>query len=722
MPTSDDLQFKELILSNKLATPQQLEECWETLIAYEESGINKPLSSVILDKGYMTLKQVNAIRQLQGKNDQYMIRGYTILEILGQGGLGVVYKARQDSIGRIVAIKVMFPNFSNNQDYVKRFMREAKISAELEHENIVKGIDFGESEGLYFFVMEYVEGKSLKDLISERKSIEEKEAVRIILKMAEALKHAEHQNLIHRDIKPENILITKDGIPKLCDLGLAKTIDDNFSLTRTGIVMGTPYYISPEQAVAQKDLDIRSDIYSLGVTLYHMVTGEVPYQGDTVINIISQHLSSQIPSPKSKNPRLSDDICKLIYVMMAKKREERYQSTQELIVDLSRLLQGDPIVKNCNFNAGQTLKVTQHGKEISESSADKMMEILHKTTKEEFSEAEDSGELVEVKEKKASQIGIQNAQEKESQKLLHQIEERVNSKRNIRWRKISLFILFFLILSSFFAFLYKKPLIPFIKRILFSENKVQKIEKPPFNPGPKYEIGEDAAKEYKKFSEKIAQITSTYTIEKIQKNMVYIPQGTVALHHYKSPVRQDVEAFWLDQYEVSKAEYYEFCQKTNHAFPLEWIKNGWHQKGIPEEYKKEPVTHVSFYDASLYAKYVGKRLPTEVEWEYAIKYKEGDEYPWGSEFREGYANVNTGKIAAVHAFSKGKTSIGIFQMAGNVWEWTSTAFGDAQENRIIKGGSFAYPGEYARASYRDAFYPHLSKADLGFRCAFSDKN
>ena len=280
MPTPDDLQFKKLVLANSLATHDQVEECVEALTTYEQAGIIKPLSSVMLDKGYLTIKQVNAVRQLQGKDEECVIRGYTILETLGQGGLGVVYKARQDSIGRTVALKVMFPNLVSNKEYVQRFMREAKVSAELDHPNIVRGIDFGEAEGYYFFAMEYVNGGSLKEIIKEKGIFDEQEAVLVILKIADALKYAENRNLIHRDIKPENIMLTKDGIPKLCDLGLAKTLEStDMSLTRTGIIMGTPHYISPEQAVGQKDLDIRSDIYSLGITLYHMITGDVPYQG-----------------------------------------------------------------------------------------------------------------------------------------------------------------------------------------------------------------------------------------------------------------------------------------------------------------------------------------------------------------------------------------------------------------------------------------------------------
>ena len=203
--------------------------------------------------------------------------------------MGVVFKAKQISVNRIVAIKVLLDSLAQNKEFIRRFEREAQIAAKLSHNNIVNAIDAGEAGGRFFFVMEYVEGPTIKDYIDKDKIFEEQEAVRIAMAVAEALKHANQRGLIHRDIKPENVILTKDGGVKLADLGLARlTGDEKWGLAEAGMAIGTPYYISPEQVRGQTDIDIRADIYSLGATLYHMMTGKVPYGGDTPSEVMRE--------------------------------------------------------------------------------------------------------------------------------------------------------------------------------------------------------------------------------------------------------------------------------------------------------------------------------------------------------------------------------------------------------------------------------------------------
>ncbi len=214
-------------------------------------------------------------------NKKFQIPGYQVISKIGKGSMGVVYKAKQMSVDRIVAIKILLDPLAQNKEFIKRFEREAKIAARLSHNNIVNAIDAGEVDGHYFFVMEYVEGPTIKDYLDKHKTFDEKEALRIVLAVAEALKHAHSRGLIHRDIKPENIILTRDAV-KLADLGLARITDDEkWGLSEAGMAIGTPYYISPEQVRGQTNIDIRADIYSLGATLYHMVTGRVPYGGDS---------------------------------------------------------------------------------------------------------------------------------------------------------------------------------------------------------------------------------------------------------------------------------------------------------------------------------------------------------------------------------------------------------------------------------------------------------
>ena len=274
----------------------------------------------------------------QGKPQQpTMIGGYELISKLGQGAVGTVYKARQTNVGRIVALKVLDPKYSRDRKYVARFLREARSAGNLNHVNIVQGIDAGKSpEGFYYFAMEFVEGETIKKMLQRNGVIPEEQATSIVAQVAQALRHAAKIKLVHRDIKPENIILTKDGVAKLADLGLAKTVVDDVSVTQSGQAMGTPLYISPEQAIGQ-DVDVRADIYSLGITFYHMVTGYTPFTGENASRVIARHIHDQAPSPREFNQKLSPDVCNVIMKMIAKDPSERYQDPTALIDDLAAL-------------------------------------------------------------------------------------------------------------------------------------------------------------------------------------------------------------------------------------------------------------------------------------------------------------------------------------------------------------------------------------------------
>lgn len=267
--------------------------------------------------------------------------GYEILEEIGKGAMGRVYKARQKSLNRFVAIKVVPPAFSSNEMYLKRLELEAKAMARLKHPNIVSAIDFGLQKQHYYIIMEYVEGgKSLRHLIEEKGKLNEQETLEIGLAIAHALKYlAEHQ-LVHRDIKPGNILVDKDGTPKLADLGLIKDTQADMGLTLPGTSVGTPAYMSPEQLQAQKDIDIRSDIYSLGATILHAITGKSRF-GDTVsVGVIYHKIISQ-RRPKVKDfGNISDPMDRILTKMLQPNREDRYQTPAQLIEDMQRVLGG----------------------------------------------------------------------------------------------------------------------------------------------------------------------------------------------------------------------------------------------------------------------------------------------------------------------------------------------------------------------------------------------
>ena len=337
--------LEKSILRRGLATQQEIDLCKAYKAKLAAKDQSKGLLDIMVEAKVLTKSQSARLAKETGDgNRKFEIPGYEILEKIGKGSMGIVYKARQTSVDRIVAVKVLLDALAQNKEFTKRFDREAKIAAKLQHNNIVTAIDAGEVDGHHYFVMEYVEGVTIKDELDQKTVYEEKTALKIVLAVTEALKHAHQRDLIHRDIKPENVILTKSGDIKLADLGLARlTADEKWAMSEAGMAIGTPYYISPEQVRGQVDVDIRADIYSLGATLYHMVTGQVPYTGETPSEVMRKHVDKNVTftPPDHVNTRLSSGLGVVVETMMAKNRENRYRNPDDLLLDLKCLLQGD---------------------------------------------------------------------------------------------------------------------------------------------------------------------------------------------------------------------------------------------------------------------------------------------------------------------------------------------------------------------------------------------
>lgn len=312
---------------------------------FEQQGLKKKLGEILLEKGWMTAQQVQKVYEEQGRRGVHsQIAGYKILQKIGQGAMGSVFKAHQVSMDRIVAVKVLSPQYAQNERFVERFFREARAVAKLNHPNIIQGIDVGVSNGVHYFAMEYVDGPTVGQLLKRGGALDEKRSINIILQIARALDHAHRLGLVHRDIKPENIMLTRSGVAKLCDLGLAKlSAQGDSGRTDPGASMGTPNYISPEQARGAEEVDIRADIYSLGATFYHMVVGEVPFPSENAAIAITKHLTEEVAPPNERNPLVSRDVSYVIVRMMQKDKAKRYQTPGEVVADLEKILAGQPV-------------------------------------------------------------------------------------------------------------------------------------------------------------------------------------------------------------------------------------------------------------------------------------------------------------------------------------------------------------------------------------------
>ena len=263
---------------------------------------------------------------------------------LGEGAMGDIYLAEHTTLGIPVAVKVPRIIVTEDKHFVSRFLREAQVAARLHHRSIVRVYDCGEEDGRYYIVMDYVEGHTCKERLETSGRFEWQEAVRIALEVADALRYAAAEGVIHRDIKPSNIMIDTSGIPRIMDLGLAKVeLPGGAHLTHTEDMLGTPFYVSPEQIRNPHEVDFRTDIYSLGTTLYHLICGEVPFDGSGIYEIMNLHLN-QPPAPlQTKVPGIAEPICDVIAKMMAKNPYDRYDSYDDLIDDLNRALVGQDV-------------------------------------------------------------------------------------------------------------------------------------------------------------------------------------------------------------------------------------------------------------------------------------------------------------------------------------------------------------------------------------------
>jgi len=259
---------------------------------------------------------------------------YRLLSTIGGGGMGMVYRAVDISLGRQVAVKLLRKDLSENKTFVDTFTREARAVAALNHPNIATLYSFGSEDGQYYLVMELVPRGSLDDMITQRKRVPEAEALDIAIQIASGLRHAHQRGLIHRDIKPGNILFSDTGIPKLVDFGLAEFHTEAKVMEKEGI-WGTPYYIAPEKVAGEKE-DFRSDIYSLGGTLFHALAGRAPFEANTATDVVIKHLTTAALSLKTFAPDVSDDTCRIVGRMLVKNRTARYNSYDTLIQDLQR--------------------------------------------------------------------------------------------------------------------------------------------------------------------------------------------------------------------------------------------------------------------------------------------------------------------------------------------------------------------------------------------------
>lgn len=349
MPRPADILFLKIAVKRGVLTKQDARDLRDELDRLEAEGVHSKARTLCVEMGFLDpvgakdlRREVKRYLERKAETESQSSRrvaGFEIEKRLGAGAMGVVYRARHLQTQRVVALKVLNPDLAADEHYLERFKLEAEVASSLEHPNMVQSYAVGVAGDVHYIAMEFVEGKTVKELITRRGHLQPEAAIEIGLQIADALRYAHTRNLVHRDVKPANIMVTKQGQAKLLDLGLARKADAANGLTGEGKAIGTPYYMAPEAAL-DKGTDYRADIYSFGVTLFTMATGERPFEASTPVGVMNKHLKAPIPDAHKVREGVPPGLSKVIKKLMAKRPAERYQDHDMLRRDLEAILAG----------------------------------------------------------------------------------------------------------------------------------------------------------------------------------------------------------------------------------------------------------------------------------------------------------------------------------------------------------------------------------------------
>jgi len=683
---------------------------------------------------------------------------YKITKGLGQGGMGKVYLAINLNIDRLVAIKILAPNLLSDSASLKQFQREAKILGRLSHPNIVSVLDYDHTpSGITYLVMEYIPGINLGKKLREEGLIPPKVVIEYTIHICRALSYAHKKGVIHRDLKPGNIMVVREegkeeeGI-KILDFGIAKIREISGErgvtfATGTKMVFGTPEYMSPEQARGERELDGRSDIYSLGCVIYEMLTGRTPFVADNFVGYITKHLTEPPPTLREIKEDLPIPYSfeNLLLKMLAKEKEKRPQGADEVIEELEKIKKElSTPTERIEKKKIESILTKLRGK--TSPSAKRAVAMLGRLPKSigNFLKTRKPlltpragiylllvliviGGVLGIVEgvKRLPRGGVEKTPPPKTAKITSKgsrtkkavipIKKKTKGERSALKTKNALSgttSTLFLVCdpSGTRIIIDGKPRgkTPEIIKLASGKHLLELRSKGYVPLRGKIEV--KAGKELHLY----------YELLKIPEDMVYVPSGRFimgsdkreikSLHSFFPSIegapeneypkrRVYLSGFLIDKYEVTNALYQRFVRETGHKPPPDW-ENG----RVPAGKEELPVVNVDLADAKAYARWAGKRLPTEEEWEKAARGTDGRIYPWGNRFiKEGgfflsyHPPFDYLDPVKVGSFPKGKSPYGAFDMAGNVWEWTKSHYLPYPGNRrkvgtysrkliVIRGG------------------------------------
>ena len=657
---------------------------------------------------------------LEGKK----IGQYQIIKQIGRGRMATVYKAYQPNLERHVAVKVLAPDLAETEGFVARFEREAKAVARLRHRNILTVFDYGRQGDVFYLVTEYVGGGTLRGYLGWPQDLGY--AVNIVSQVGDALAHAHREGMIHRDVKPGNILMAEEDWPLLSDFGLVKMVADSTRLTASGASVGTPQYMSPEQAQGMA-VDQRSDVYCLGAVLYEAVTGRPPFTTDSPMAVILMHINEPLTPPHTLRPDLSKEMERVILKALAKSPADRYQRMDDFLADLHEACPL-PIAHNG----------VRRGNGPAAPTEPPTIPALASTPV---------------------------------------VPPRLPRKRSFPWVGSALGALLVASIVLTFVLLFLRAtatpaatVAPTMEPSAIAPSPAAAVPSSTAAVDPSSTVVPSAAPTEAATPAPPAvemQVWQTDGAEMVRVPASEFVMGSEELGDDERPVhRVHVDDFWIDRHEVTNERFARFVAATDYQTEAEARGWGWVWKGSEwgkvegadwrcphgpdssiEDRMAHPVVLVSWEDAESYCRWAGKRLPTEAEWEKAARGPaasstaldgsgRGRRYAWGDEFDSSWANTKEsgrGDTAPVGSFSpRGDSPYGASDVTGNVWEWVadwydSGYYGQSPSAnpsgpitgtyKVLRGGSWPFDEVYARTGFRYNVRPDYTYDFAGFRCA-----
>jgi formylglycine-generating enzyme required for sulfatase activity/predicted Ser/Thr protein kinase len=667
------------------------------------------------------------------------LAGLRLERRLGKGGMGEVYLARQLSVERQVAVKILPPGFAENPDAVRRFLKEGKLAARLDHFNIVTVFEAGEDSGNYYLAMAYIEGESLDQRLKRDKVLPEAEALTIVRTIADALAYAWGEfQLLHRDLKPANIMVDRRGRVFLMDLGLAKSLGEESGMTISGSIIGTPQYMSPEQAQGLADLGVPTDVYALGATLYHLVTGTPPFTGETTLTVLHKHMYEPLPPPRWRNANVTDACSHLIETMMAKKPEERYGDWRTLIADIDRVLQGEaPAAHRPGAGASVVMPARPaDGAHLAGASAV-------------------SPAISKASMARQAQQALARQHQAQAPKAAAAPASPASAKRRpgLTIGIVAAAVVVLAVTGGIVASRREPAPAP------ASQIATAKPPTPTTTP-----TAAQATTPAEPESAPTASAPPTpgqpWTVPDLRLELVWVEPGSFQMgSNDGEPREKPVHAvrlsrgFWLGKYEVTQAEYEAVAGKNPSNF-----------RGA-----RNPVEMVSWDDAVAFCAKLTERerkarrlpegyeyrLPTEAEWEYGARGGAGskgytypgsnnlDEVAWcfgnsgdtrldDSQWDASSLSSNNDRTHPVG--QKKPNELGLYDLSGNVWEWCLDGFDEsyyatspgtdpvnlqAGAHRVFRGGCWSCIAANCRAANRINYLPSSTFNSFGFRVSLA---